>query len=109
MSASDISASDVVAPLDGIADVFTTLEQIRIEKAEIAERERELVEYIKSQLGTDATVGTVDGRVVVTHRFSAPARSLDGKALKADHPELYEKYLVEKQAARPFKLIEGAK
>lgn len=108
MSASDISASDVVAPLDGIADVFTTLEQIRIEKAEIAERERELVEYIKSQLGTDATVGTVDGRVVVTHRFSAPAKTIDTKGLKADHPELYEKYLVEKQAARPFKLIEGA-
>jgi AAA domain-containing protein len=60
-------------------------------------------EKVKDHLGAreEATVG---GMPAVSYAWSKPAVQLDGKALKADHPEVYAKYAKEKAAARPFKL-----
>ena len=47
---------------------------------------------------------TVAGRTVATWRESKPADHFDAKALKADHPDIYARYLTAKKPARPFKL-----
>lgn len=106
MSAADIQPQDVVRPLDHIAGLFTSLDAVQSDIAALQEAERSLKEQIKAELGDEGTVGTIGGRAVVTFRPSAPGSQLDGKALRADHPELYDKYLIEKRASRPFKVLD---
>ncbi|MGW4469688.1 UvrD-helicase domain-containing protein [Nonomuraea sp. NPDC004354] len=47
---------------------------------------------------------TVAGRPAVTWKQSKAGTQLDGKRLQKDHPDIYAAYLIEKKAARPFKL-----
>ncbi|TWS20813.1 hypothetical protein FK529_05685 [Tsukamurella asaccharolytica] len=106
MSAADLQPQDVVRTLDHIAGLFTSLDAVQADISALQDAERGLKEQIKAALGEEGTVGTIGGKVVVTYRPSAPASQLDGKALRADHPELFDKYLVEKRPSRPFKVLD---
>lgn len=48
---------------------------------------------------------TVGGRPAFSYKESAPGGQLDGKALKADHPEIYATYYKPKKASRPFNFL----
>lgn len=53
----------------------------------------------------EATELTYRGQALYQWRRNKPTRRFDAKAFKADHPDLYEQYVVETQGARPFKRI----
>lgn len=100
---------DVVVDLTPIAGVIATLNEIRLEKAKFEDREKELTELVKAKLGSEGTVGQVNGETVVTFRpNSKPNRSFNKAAFQADHPEMfrvYEKYVVDTDPSRPFVLL----
>ena len=95
---------DVVVDLTPIAGVIATLNEIRLEKAKLDDREKELTELVKSKLGSEGTVGQVNGETVVTWRPSKPGTGFDKKSLEADNPEIYRKYCIQTNPARPFNL-----
>ncbi|AXC38123.1 hypothetical protein SEA_MULCH_45 [Gordonia phage Mulch] len=101
----EIRPTDVVVELPpALAAVALALRAVRVEKAEVAERERALVENLQAALGENGTVGTVDGHPVVTWREHATNR-LDSKALRADNPELADKYM-KAGSSRRFEVVE---
>ncbi|WP_326637318.1 AAA family ATPase [Streptosporangium sp. NBC_01755] len=61
-------------------------------------------EKLKDWLG-DRTEATVNGRPAITWKPSKPGTQLNSKALEKDHPAIYAAYLIEKKAARPFKIL----
>lgn len=90
------------------ADMLGWLElakSARKNKDSWADVEARAVEKLKDWAHThglqEATAG---GRPAFTWKPSKPGTQLDAKRLEKDHPEIYAAYLVEKKAARPFKL-----
>jgi hypothetical protein len=64
-------------------------------------------ERLELLLGEEHDEARIDGRTVLTWRWSRPARSLNQQALRRDYPELFEHYLTTApQGARPFRLAE---
>ena len=96
---------DTIVPLDTLAPLLDSLDQIAIRKAELAEAERTLTEQVKAALGDRGTAGTVAGKVRVTWREHT-RRSIDQKALRADFPEIAEK-LEKVSTVRTFKIGGG--
>ncbi|MEV7011570.1 UvrD-helicase domain-containing protein [Streptosporangium sp. NPDC051022] len=79
--------------------------EAKANKTRWADIEAQAVEKLKDFLG-DREEATVHGRPAVTWKTSKPGTQLDGKRLAQDHPDIYQAYLVEKKAARPFKLVD---
>lgn len=83
-----------VTDIDELADV---VEHLRAERSAVRAHEAEVREaenLLKAALG-EATEGIVDGELVISWR-SQQRRSIDVKALRADHPELADKYEITK-------------
>lgn len=83
--------TDVVVPLDDISGVVYALHQARADEAAAKERRAALEDAIKARLGELGTVGTIDGKEVVTYRENTTT-TFDKKGMRADHPELLGKY-----------------
>lgn len=96
--------TDVPIALDSIGGVLDSLDQIRVQKAELAEHERALLELIKDQMGDNGTVGTVAGKVRVTWRGHTRT-TIDTKALRADHPEIADK-VSKTSIVRRFQIVD---
>jgi hypothetical protein len=63
--------------------------------------------HVKQAMGDDETA-TLGGRPVVSWAWSKPGQRLDRKKLEADYgPDVIAKYLVDNQAARPFKILDA--
>jgi len=86
---------------------LTHCSQLRAEIAKLQAEYDRGIQAIKDAMGEDEEA-TVGGHVVVTWAWSKPAEYLDGKALKADLPDVAARYTKEKAAARPFRLTEPA-
>lgn len=97
--------ADVTRDLSDLRYEFEALARIRAQQAELDEHEKHLAEKIKAALGDLGTVGTVDGRVVVTWREHTRT-SFDSRSFKADQPELADKYS-KTTTVRQFKIAEG--
>ena len=92
-----IEASDTVKQV---------LDKMKDLKLEIAVKESQLQE-LKSAvmlIMRDAEAITVDGKPLCTWKFSKPTKKLNTDALKAEMPEVYEKYLKETEPNRVFLL-----
>ncbi|AKJ72210.1 hypothetical protein TPA4_45 [Tsukamurella phage TPA4] len=99
---------DVVVDLTPIAGVIATLNEIRLEKAKLEDREKELTELVKAKLGSEGTVGQVNGETVVTWR-EAPRTTFDQKTFRADvGDDVADKY-TKTTAVRSFRYTGGAK
>lgn len=61
-------------------------------------------EQLEARIG-DAPGARINGKDVITWKWSKPAMTLDGKALAKDHPDIYARYLKPKKASRPFNLV----
>lgn len=71
---------------------LTSLEMAREMKAD-AEKQEKTAKDELARLLQDADVGTINGVSVVSWKETAGRASFDAKALKAEHPELHEKYM----------------
>jgi putative phage-type endonuclease len=76
-------------------DRLKSLEQIRLEKTQLDKKEKILKEEIKEVMGD--SVSAEAGQMIASLSYSCRKR-LDTKTLKAEHPELVEKYIVESES-----------
>lgn len=90
--------------IEADAEALTLLESLRKAKAN-AKQFEDIADAatlaIKSLLG-DAEALTLNGKPLVTFKSSAPAMRLDGKALQAAHPEIYQQFLKAGEPVRRF-------
>lgn len=74
-------------------------------KGEIKARERQKAELefaIKAAAGEAATIADPHGYPVATWRQNKPSTVLDAAKLKAEEPDIWQRYAVEKPGARPL-------
>lgn len=91
-------ASDESIEIDDISAVLTELAGVKAAKKTVEAHEEALENKIKARMQT-ASVGTIGGRPAVTWKSSKSSR-IDTKALKAEAPEIAEKYLIESESRR---------
>lgn len=84
-------------------EAYTQLKEIKAEMSAVEERKKELEERIKMFIG-DAEAASCLGRTLATWKAPKPSLRFDEKSFKADHPDIYNKYLKEQQGARRFLL-----
>ena len=65
-----------------------------------AEKDETVIKDQLAKVLLDAEVGTYDGAEIVTWRTSKPRHVVDVDMLRADHPDLAEKYTVEQPGSR---------
>ena len=80
------------------------LVELKKEKSATESRIKELEDTFKLAMGECESVTTTDGKTLATWRTSASSMKFDEKAFAKAEPDLYEKYLVEKQGTRRFLL-----
>lgn len=86
-----------------IFDACTSLREIKKQIKELETSQEELEERIKMAFG-DAEGISFDGQTLATWKAPKPSLKFDAKALKADAPETYSKYVIQQQGARRFLL-----
>ena len=87
---------------------LTSLEMAREMKAD-AESQEKLAKDELARLLQDADVGTLNGISVVSWKETAGRASLDVKALKADHPEMHDKYIKQGAPYRTMRMLNSKK
>lgn len=87
---------------------LTSLEMAREMKAD-AENQEKLAKDELARLLQDADVGTLNGISVVSWKETAGRASLDVKALKADHPEMHDKYIKQGAPYRTMRMLNQKK
>lgn len=84
------------------------LDEARLAKTD-AEKQEKLAKDALARLLQDAEVGTVNGRPVVSWKESAGRETLDAKALRAELPEVYERYIKQGAPYRTMRMLKGDK
>lgn len=92
--------------LDDHADLVDALEAANAE-LKIAEERRDAIRNKLFGLLGDAEIGLVNGKPRFTWKAQKGRESLDQKALKADHPDLYESYTRTGASFRVARIVGG--
>lgn len=90
--------------LDG--SLVEALEAATAERKAAEERENAIRNKLFAQMG-DAEIGLVDGKPRFTWKAQKGRESLDQKALKADHPDLFEAYTRTGASFRVARIVGG--
>lgn len=98
---------DCVAP-DAIYAAWRRLAELRQQSRDIDADAEALEVAIKTCMGSADTLVGPGGRVLATWRQRAASARLDTKRLKAEAPEVYERFAVTGEATRTF-LLKGDK
>lgn len=86
-----------------IFDACSSLREIKKQIKGLETTQAELEERIKMAFG-DAEGISFDGQTLATWKAPKPSQKFDAKALQADDPETYSKYVTSQQGARRFLL-----
>jgi len=89
------------------ATELAALRHLRTQIAELKETEAALEQRIKDRLGAH-TEARVNGRPVLTWRWTKPRQQVDTRALRREHPDLVADYTRTTEASRRFVLLEDA-
>lgn len=92
--------------LDTQADLIEALATANAELKAAEERRDSIRNKLFAVMG-DAEIGLVDGKPRFTWKAQKGRESLDQKALKADHPDLYESYLRTGASFRVARIVGG--
>ena len=93
---------------DNATNWLTSLEMAREMKAD-AEKQEKLAKDELARLLQDADVGTLNGISVVSWKETAGRASLDVKALKAELPEIHDKYQKQGLPYRTMRMLNSKK
>jgi predicted phage-related endonuclease len=93
---------------DNATNWLTALEMAREMKAD-AEKQEKLAKDELARLLQDADVGTLNGISVVSWKETAGRASLDVKALKAELPEIHDKYQKQGLPYRTMRMLNSKK
>jgi putative phage-type endonuclease len=92
---------------DEVLALVAELRQVGNRLKEMAEHEANLKQHIQIYMAERDTLLDNAGNVLATWKEAKPTVRLDSKALKAEAPEIYEKYSTVGEATRRF-LLKGA-
>lgn len=110
-----VSAADVVAKYtthtegktvevsDTVFEAYASLCELKRDMGELENRKEDLEATLKMAFG-DAESITYGGDTLATWKAPKPSKSFDKDLFKAENPELYAKYCIERQGARRFLL-----
>lgn len=110
-----VSAADVVAKYathtegktvevsDTVFEAYASLCELKRDMGELENRKEDLESTLKMAFG-DAESITYGGDTLATWKAPKPSKSFDKDLFKAENPELYAKYCIERQNARRFLL-----
>lgn len=87
------------------ANIWLELLGLARENKNEAEKQEKLAKDNLARFLASAEIGTVNGVSVVSWKESVGKMSLDTKALKADHPEIYEQYQKQGAPYRTMRLL----
>lgn len=94
------SASVVASP--HVRDAVLELRQIKAEREQLDAREEAARAVVMQALGEADTLVDADGAVLCTWKAAKPALRLDGAALKAAHPEIWQQFAKLGEPSRRF-------
>ncbi len=97
----DIKNEPVVATKD-IIKAIETLKTLRGTMAYLEEQEKRLKDKIACHMLDKAQLITDDGEVIATWAMSSSSKRFNEKAFRAEHGELYQKYIEEREGNRRF-------
>lgn len=97
------SDGKIVEVGEDILNTCTQLKEIKKQIKALEENQSILEERIKMEFG-DAESIVYAGQTLATWKAPKPSSRFDAKALQADEPEIYAKYLTPQQGARRFLL-----
>lgn len=97
---------DVIVDLTTIKGIVTSLAEIRLQKAKLDDQEKLLTDIIKNALGSEGTVGLVDGETVATFRETS-RRTFDSKVFRADVGDHVADKYTKTSTVRTFRLTVG--
>lgn len=97
------SDGKIVEVGEDILNTCTQLKEIKKQIKALEENQSILEERIKMEFG-DAECIAYAGQTLATWKAPKPSSRFDAKALQADEPEIYAKYLTPQQGARRFLL-----
>lgn len=92
--------------LDDAADLIDALAAATAERKQAEEREDAIRNKLFARMG-DAEIGLVNGKPRFTWKVQKGRESLDQKALRADHPDLYESYTRTGGSFRVSRIVGG--
>ena len=93
--------------LDGAARQWYAAYLVAKERADTAAEEmKRCREHLEAAIG-DADDATVDGKLVITYRWSKPTERIDVKALREKEPDLAAQFTVTGTPTRSFRLADG--
>ena len=84
------------------ATAYSELKEVAEKKAVIVAREDELKNVLKEFMGTREVL-TCNNQVIATWKLTKGRKTFNQKMLKANEPEIYEKYVTEGQPSRQFR------
>ncbi|MFA7265186.1 MAG: hypothetical protein WC054_02640 [Candidatus Nanopelagicales bacterium] len=91
---------------DDVAADLEALVQVRARMAELKAIEGPLADRVKEAIADlNAEDATVNGEVVATYRYTAPAKRFDATAFKKQFPEIHAKFVKESAPSRRFVLV----
>lgn len=96
-------AASVVASVD-VERAVARLRTIKAERDALDAAEEDARAVVMAALGENDTLIDPAGKTLCTWKASAPAKRLDTAAIKAEHPELYERYVKTGEPSRRFLL-----
>lgn len=100
-----VDIDDLAHWLAADRDLTRQLDDLALKTAEITKARDTVRSKIQERIG-EAPQARVNGIPVISWAYSKPGSHLDQKQLKADHPDLVDRYMVPSKAARKYVLLD---
>ena len=85
-------------------DLYEKIIEVRKQSKDIEKQKRELENRLRAAIGDEPGI---DG--IATWKPSKSKRVFDKNKFRDEHPDLYEKYVIEQQGSRILRIKEGQK
>lgn len=96
------SRAATVVATPAVLDAVRTLRQIKAEREALDAREEAARAVVMQALGDADTLVDADGKTLCTWKAAKPSQRLDGAALKAAHPEIWQQFAKLGEPSRRF-------
>lgn len=97
-----VTNPDPLVCTNKIESMVKRLKTIRSSIFELQEIEKELKDQIAVFMKDRETLVSPDGEIIVTWKLAQSSEVFDAKLFRAEHQQLYQKYLKQKEGTRRF-------
>jgi hypothetical protein len=76
------------------------VKQIKAQRKMLENQEDEIGTYLQLSMGNSSEIRTIDGKTLVTWKAAKAAQAFDVGTFKAQLPEIYERFIMERAGSR---------